>query len=160
MKEIFTSHPARLMCKAALRETRRTEWNKWMKFNAGIILTDEEVRQLTEADCEIYPVKWVETNKNAFLPRENDYVSVPATYKSQLAGCKIFVTTEGRRTDSPAGDVDSHNIVCSWSAQATSPFIHAILRTDTFKGKKLIESCCTAFQLTVSQKKELRSERF
>ena len=28
---------------AALRETRRTEWNKWMKFNAGIILTDEEV---------------------------------------------------------------------------------------------------------------------
>ena len=26
---------------AALRETRRTEWNKWMKFNAGIILTAE-----------------------------------------------------------------------------------------------------------------------
>ena len=28
---------------AALIETRRTEWNKWMKFNAGVILTDEEV---------------------------------------------------------------------------------------------------------------------
>ena len=27
-------------------------------------------------------------------------------------------TTDGVRTDSPAGDVDSHNIVCSWCAQA------------------------------------------
>ena len=34
---------------AALRETRRTEWNKWVKFNAGAILTDEEARQLVEA---------------------------------------------------------------------------------------------------------------
>ena len=40
----------------ALRETRRTEWNKWMKFNAGAILTDEEVRHLTEPGCEIYPM--------------------------------------------------------------------------------------------------------
>ena len=37
---------------AALRETRRIEWNKWMKFN-----THQEVRQLTEAGCEIYPMK-------------------------------------------------------------------------------------------------------
>ena len=44
---------------AALRETRRTEWNKWMKFNAGVILTGGEVRQLTEAGCEIYPRKWL-----------------------------------------------------------------------------------------------------
>ena len=48
---------------AALRETRRTEWNKWMKFNAGVILTDEGARQLTEAGCEIYPMKWVDTDK-------------------------------------------------------------------------------------------------
>ena len=46
------------------RETRRTEWNLWMKFNAGVILTDEEVRRLTEASCEIYPMKWVDTDKN------------------------------------------------------------------------------------------------
>ena len=36
---------------AALRETRRTEWNKWKNFNAGVILT------------EIYPMKWVYTDK-------------------------------------------------------------------------------------------------
>ena len=29
-----------------------------------------------------------------------------------------FETTEGLRTDSPPGDVDSHSIVCSWCAQA------------------------------------------
>ena len=42
----------------------------------------------------------------------------PAKYTSRLVGCGNFETTEGLRTDSPAGDVDSHNIVCSWCAQA------------------------------------------
>ena len=91
----------------AFRETRRIEWNKWMKFNAGNILTDEEVRQLTEASCEIYPMKWVDTDKKAYVRRDNDYVSVPATYKSRLVGCKNIKTTEKLRTDSPDGDVDS-----------------------------------------------------
>ena len=35
----------------------------------------------------------------------------------------------------------------------TSPFTRAISRTNTFKGKKLIEPCCIVFQLKVSQKK-------
>ena len=39
----------------------------------------------------------------------------------------------------------------------TSPSTHAISRTDTFKGKNLIESCCIVFQLEVSQKKELQT---
>ena len=41
----------------------------------------------------------------------------------------------------------------------TSPFTHAISRTDTFKGKKLIESCRIVFQLKASQKKELQAEK-
>ena len=98
---------------AALREPRRTEWEKCVIFNAGVILTDEEVRRLTEAGCEIYPMKWLDTDKNAYLRKDNDYVSVPAKYKSRFVGCGNFETTEGLRTDSPAGDVDSHNIVCS-----------------------------------------------
>ena len=52
--------PCTLDVQADLRETRRTEWNKWMKFNAGY-LTHEEVRRRTEAGCEVYPVKWVDT---------------------------------------------------------------------------------------------------
>ena len=63
---------------AALRETRRAEWNKWMKFNAGAILTDEEVRQLTEAGCEMYHMQWMEVDKNAHLRRDHDHVSVLA----------------------------------------------------------------------------------
>ena len=77
-----------------------------------------EVRQLTEAGCEIYPMKWVGAHKNAHPRRDNDYVSVPAKYKGRLVGCGNLETTQGLRTDSPAGDVDSHKIDCSWRAQA------------------------------------------
>ena len=89
-----------------------------MKFNAGVLLTDEEVRQLTETGSQIYPMKWVDTDKNASLRRDNDCGSVPAKYMSRLVSCSNFETTEGLRTDSPAGDVDSQKIVCSWCAQA------------------------------------------
>ena len=64
---------------AALRETRHPEWKQQVKFNAGVILTDEEVRQLTEAGCEIYPMQWTEV--------DIDYVSVPAKYLSRLVCC-------------------------------------------------------------------------
>ena len=54
----------------------------------------------------------------AYLRRDSDSVSVLAKYQSRLVGCGNFETTEGLRTDSSARDVDSHNIVCSWCAQA------------------------------------------
>ena len=62
----------------ALRETRRTEWKKWRNFDAGVFVTDEEVRQLTEAGCDVYPMKWLTQTKNAFPRRDDDYFSVPA----------------------------------------------------------------------------------
>ena len=96
-----------------------------MKFNAGVILTDEEVRRFTEAGCEIYPMKWVDTDKSAYLRRDNDYVSVPAKCKSRLVVCGNFETTEGLRTDSLAGDVDSHQflqLVCP------GPLFHSLMR--------------------------------
>ena len=37
-------------------------------------------------------------------------------FKSRLVGCGNFEDAEGLRTDSPAGDVDTHNIVFSWCA--------------------------------------------
>ena len=54
----FASCPPEVQ--AVLRGTRRAEWKKWLNFDAGVILTDEEVRQLTEAGCEIYPMQWIE----------------------------------------------------------------------------------------------------
>ena len=69
---------------------------------------------------------------------------------------------EGRRKKSsppilharcaPAGNVDSHIVVCNWCA-----FTHVISRTDTFKDKKLNESCCIVLQLKVSQEKKLKA---
>ena len=108
-----------------------------MKFNAGIILTDEEVRQLTEAGCEIYPMKWFDTDKNAYQRRDNDYVSVPAKYNSRRVCCRNFETTEGLRTDSPAGDVDSHNIVCSWCAQAHVSIHSCDFTNGCFQGQEI-----------------------
>ena len=137
---------------AALGETRRTEWNKWMKFNAGVTLTDEEVRRLTEAGGEIYPMKRVDTDKRVSATRQrlcthsrgdNDYVSVLTKYKSRLVGCGK--TTEGPRTDSPAVDVESHNIVRSWCDQA-----HVSIHSCDFTN---------VFQLKVSQKKVLQAEK-
>ena len=84
-----------------------------MKFNAGVILTDEEVRQLTEAGSEICQMKFVDTHKNACHRRDNGYVSVPAKYMTRLVCCDTFNTTEGLHTDSPAHNVGSHNIVCT-----------------------------------------------
>ena len=76
---------------AALRETRHAEWKKWIKFNAGVIFTDEEVRQLTDAGCEIYPIQWIEVDKNAHLRRDSDDVSVTS---SRGGGAKMVKKTE------------------------------------------------------------------
>ena len=63
-------------------------------------------------------MQWREVDKNAHLRRDSDYVSVLAKNTCRLFGCGNFETTEGVRTDSPAGDVDSHTIVCNSCAQA------------------------------------------
>ena len=55
------------------------------------------------------PMQWIETDKNAHRRRDNDYVAVPARLKSRLVGCGNFEDTEGIRTDSPTGDVDTQS---------------------------------------------------
>ena len=112
-----------------------------MKFNAGVVLTDEEVRQLTEAGSEIYPMKWVDADKNAYLRRDNDCVVflqsfrvdwlVAETSRRRKDIAQILQLVMWIRTISFAVGVHS----------LTSPFIHTISRTDTFKDKKLNESC-------------------
>ena len=120
---------------AALRETRRIEWNKWMKFNAGVIFTNEEVRHFTEAGCEIYPMKRVHVDKNAYRK-----VRESIGWLQKLR--------DDRRT--------SHRF-SSWRSGFAQHRLQ-LVRTDTFKVKKSIESCCTVFQLKVSQNKELQAE--
>ena len=82
-------------------------------------------------------MKQVDTDKNAYLRRCGDYASVLAKYKSRLVGCGNFETTEGLRTDSPAGDVDSHNIVCSWCAQAHVSIHSCDFTNGYFQGREI-----------------------
>ena len=105
-------------------------------------------------------MKWVDTDTNAYLRRDNDYVSVPAKYKSRPVVCGNFDTTEGLRTDSPVGDVDSHNIICSWCAQAHVSIHSRDFKTGYFQGQEIDRCLLYVFQLKVSQKKELQAETF
>ena len=66
MKETFTCHLARPTCKLP-SERPGAPNGKVSELHAGVILADEEVRQLTEAGCEICPMKWVDTDKNVHL---------------------------------------------------------------------------------------------
>ena len=126
---------------AALSETRRTEWNKWMKFNAGVFLTDEEVRRLTEAGCEIYPMLFQQSTRVDWLIAEISRRQKDVAQILQLAmWIRIILFAVG-------------------VLRLTSPFTHANSRMDTLKDKKLIESCCIVIQLKVSQKKELQAEK-
>ena len=102
-----------------LDKSRCVEWQKWRKFNAGVILTNEEVKGLLAEGVRIYPMQWIETDKNAHKRRDN--VQVPPDLKSRLVGCGNFEelgTADGLRTDSPTGDVDAHNLVFSWCASS------------------------------------------
>ena len=145
----------------ALRETRRTEWNKCVKFNAGVMLPNEEVRQLTEAGC-----RDLSDEMGRYRQKKRIYDEImitflfPAKYKSRVVGCGNLETMEGLRTDSPDGDVDSHTIVCSWCAQAHVSIHSCDFTNGCFQGHELIESCCIVFQPKVFQKKELQAERF
>ena len=73
----------------------------------------------------------------------------------------LVETTEGLRTDSAAGYVESHNMFFAVGVRRlVLPFTRAISRTDTFKDEDSIEFCCIVFQLKVFKKEELQAERF
>ena len=46
VKETFTFHLVRPTCKMPLERQDTPNGKKWMNFDAGVILTDEEVRQM------------------------------------------------------------------------------------------------------------------
>ena len=94
------------------RETRRVVWETHASFNAENISTGKETRQLTDASRKTYPMQRVD------LQGDNDHVCVPAEHKGRLVGHGDFETTEGLRSDPPAGNVIFHNIFCSWCAHA------------------------------------------
>ena len=64
-----------------LRKSRATEWQKWRKFNAGVLLSHDEVETMRADGVEILPMQWVETDKNAHKRKtagKQGYIEVPA----------------------------------------------------------------------------------
>ena len=98
-----------------LRKSRCVEWDKWTQFNAAVVMSKAEVDQLVKEGVTIQPMQWVETDKNAHKRRPNGPYVEPLL-KSRLVGCGNYEETDGLRTDSPAGDVDAHNVIFSWCA--------------------------------------------
>ena len=119
-----------------LRQCRAEEWQKWMKFNAGVVVSQQEVDLLMSEGVKILPMQWVETDKNAHKRRHN--VKVPPLLKSRLVGCGNFEDTEGLRTDSPTADVDAHNLVFSWTASSKVKIGVRTSRAPISKGKRWI----------------------
>ena len=105
--------------------------------NAGIILTDQEVRQLTEAGCEIYRVKWVATEKARICEVKAkmslfsqstrvDWLAVEISRQqkdfAQILQLVMWIRTISFAVGAP---------------MPMSPFIHAILPTDTSHGHEI-----------------------
>ena len=60
----------------------------------------------------------VDTDENAHLRGDSDYVHVFAKHKGRTTGHADSETTEGLCSDPFTGKVDFHNTVCAWCAQA------------------------------------------
>ena len=80
-------------------------------------------------------MQWVETDKNAHKRRYGTYVE--PDLKSRLVGCSNFEDQEGLRTDSPASDVDAHNIVFSWCASNKVNIKSADIRNAYLQGEEV-----------------------
>ena len=119
-----------------LLRSREKEWDKWTEFNAGVVLTQEEVEELRDDGITVQPMQWVETDKAAHKRREGGPYVEPIL-KSRLVGCGNCEDTDGIRTDSPAGDVDSHNLVFSWAASNRCKLKSADISNAYLQGKEV-----------------------
>jgi len=120
--------------KRGLDQSRCNEWQKWKEFNAGVLLSKAEVQSLQEEGVRVYPMQWIETDKNAHKRRDDKHVK--AELKSRLVGCGNFEDTDGLRTDSPTGDVDAHNLVFSWCASSKVKIHSADISSAYLQGKQ------------------------
>ena len=80
-------------------------------------------------------MQWVEVDKNAHKRRDGK--PVEPLLKSRLVGCGNFEDTEGLRTDSPAGDVEAHNLVFSWCSSSRVRVKSADISSAYLQGKEV-----------------------
>ena len=66
-----------------------------LSFNAGVVLTDEEARQLTEASGEIYPMQWIEVDQKTHICQ--GIATMFLYLQSIRADCLVAETSRQRR---------------------------------------------------------------
>jgi len=100
-----------------LQGSRATEWEKWMKFNAAVVVQGKELDDLIAAGHKPLPMQWIETDKNEHL-RRPDGPYVEPKYKSRLVarGDLEAFDQMGLRSDSPTCDTEVQNLIFSFAA--------------------------------------------
>ena len=116
--------------------SRRTEWEKWIKFTAGRACRGKELRQLLAAGHKPINMRWVDVDKNSHLRRPGG-PHVPPEYKSRLCGRGDMEYVEGLRTDSPTAEIESHHILFSFAAARKLKIRTADISNAYFQGDVL-----------------------
>jgi hypothetical protein len=128
-----TSDP---VTQAGIREARKKEWAKWMKFQAVVPIEGAELTKMLEEGNRIIPTRWVDTDK-AFFKRTPDGPYVPPEYKSRLVVRGDMERQEGLRTDSPTCDLSALRLVLSYAASKRLTIQSADITNAYFQGKEI-----------------------
>ena len=95
--------------------SRKTEWLKWKQFTAGRPCRGKELQKLLDEGHVPVPTQWIETDRNAFMRRDNG-PTVDPDLKSRLVGRGDLEGLDGLRKDSPTADIECHNLLFSFAA--------------------------------------------
>ena len=118
-----------------LDKSRATEWKKWMDFNAGVIIEDQQLSELLDEGHKMIPTQWIETDQKDHLKRAGQYHE--PDLKSRLVACGQHEDTKGIRADSPTCDVEGLNLICSFAACKKLKLKTADLKNAYFHGGSL-----------------------
>ena len=99
-----------------LDKSRSKELQKWMDFNAGVVIEGEVLNDLINDGYPTIPMQLIETDKNAHKKRQGkEHLHVPE-FKSRMVACAHLEDTTGIRADSPTCATEGFNLICSYAA--------------------------------------------
>jgi hypothetical protein len=119
-----------------IREARRKEWQKWMKFHAVVPIGKEEVDKLIAEGHKLIPTRWVDTD-TAFFKRQPGGPYVPPEYKARLVARGDLQKQQGLRTDSPTCDLSALRIILSFASTERLVIKSADITNAYFQGKEI-----------------------
>ena len=123
--------------RAGLDKSRRTEWDKWKEFGAGVLVRGKVLQDLLDEGHQPVPMRWVDTDKNLHKRRKGGPTIEPEL-KSRLVGRgDLEQGIDGLRTDSPTSDVESVNLLLAWAAGRKCRVKIADISNAYFQGRPL-----------------------